>query len=47
MTDVPDLVWVAAVAPLGNSDHTSLSTVILMAKAVSNLRVSRKIFGKH
>ena len=24
MTDVPDLVWVAVVAPLGRSDHSSL-----------------------
>ena len=24
MTDVPDLVWVAVVAPIGNSDHSSL-----------------------
>ena len=23
-TDVPDLVWVAVVAPIGNSDHSSL-----------------------
>ena len=22
MTDVPDLVWVAVVAPIGNSDHS-------------------------
>ena len=25
ITDVPDLVWVAVVAPIGNSDHSSLS----------------------
>ena len=24
MTDVPDLVWVAIVAPIGNSEHSSL-----------------------
>ena len=36
MTDVPDLVWVAVVAPIGNSDHSSLSAVILMAQAVPN-----------
>ena len=24
MTDIPDLVWVAVVAPIGNSDHSSL-----------------------
>ena len=23
-TDVPDLVWVAVVSPIGNSDHSSL-----------------------
>ena len=31
MTDVPDLVWVAVVAPLGRSNHSSLSIAILMA----------------
>ena len=36
MTDVPDLVRVAAVAPIGNSDHSSLSAVISMAQAVPN-----------
>ena len=35
------------VAPIGNSDHTSLSAVISMAQAVPNLCVSRKIFLKH
>ena len=34
MTDVPDLVWVAVIAPIGNSDHSSLSAVISMAQAV-------------
>ena len=47
MTDVPDLVRVAIVAPIGNSDHSSLSAVISMAQAVSNLCVSRKVFLKH
>ena len=47
MTDVPDLVRVAVVAPIGNSDHSSLSTVISMAQAVSSLCVSRKVFLKH
>ena len=47
MTDVPDLVRVAVAAPIGNSDHSFLSAVISMAQAVSNLRVSRKIFLKH
>ena len=31
MTDVPDLVRVAVVAPIGNSDHSSLPAVISMA----------------
>ena len=25
ITDVPDLVWVAVVEPIGNSDHSSAS----------------------
>ena len=44
MTDVADLVWVSVVAPIGNSDHSSLSTVISMAQAVPNLCVRRKVF---
>ena len=47
MTDVPDLVRVAVVALIGNSDHCSLSAVISMAQAVPNLCVSRKVFSKH
>ena len=47
MTDVPDLVRVVVVAPIGNSDHSSLSAVISMAKAVPNLNVSRKVLLKH
>ena len=47
MTEVPDFVRVAVVAPIGNSDHSSLSAVISMAQAVPNLCVSRKIFLKH
>ena len=47
MTDVPDLVRVAVVAPIGNSDYSSLSAVISMAKVVPNLCVSRKVFLKH
>ena len=47
MTNVPDLVRVAVVAPIGNSDYSSLSVVISMAQAVPNLRVSRKVFLKH
>ena len=47
MTDVPDREWVAVVAPIGNSHHSSLSAVISMAQAVSNLCVSRKVFLEH
>ena len=46
MTDVPDLVRVSDVAPKGNSDHSSLSAVILMAQAVPNLSASRKVLLK-
>ena len=47
MTDVPDIVRVSVVAPIGNSDHSSLAAVISMAQAVPNLCVSRKVFLKH
>ena len=47
ITDVPDLVRVSVVAPRGNSDHSSLSATISMAKAVPNLCVSMKVFIKH
>ena len=47
MTDVPDIIRVAIVAPFGNSDHSSLSAVISTAQAVPNLCVSRKVFLKH
>ena len=47
MTDVPDLIQVAVVAPIGNSDHSSLMAVILTAQAVPNLCVGRKIFLEH
>ena len=46
MTDVPDLVRVAVVAPIGNSDHSS-PAVISMAQTVPNLCASRKVFLKH
>ena len=36
MTYVPDLVRVAVIAPICNSDHSSLSAVISMAQAVPN-----------
>ena len=47
MTDVPDLIRVAVVAPIGNSEHSSLSAVISTAQALPNLCVSRKVFLKH
>ena len=47
VTDVPDLLRVAVVSPIGNSDHSSRSAVISMAQAVPNLCVSRKVFLKH
>ena len=46
MTDVPDIVWVAVVLPIGNF-HSSLSAVISMAQAIPNWCVSRKVFFKH
>ena len=46
MTDVPDLVWISVVAPIGNPDHSSLSAVISMAREGPNLCVNRKIFLK-
>ena len=47
MSHVLDLVLVAVVAPIGHSDHSSLSAVISMAEVVPNLCVSRKVFLKH
>ena len=47
MTEVLDLGWIAVVAPIGNSDHSSLSVVISMGDAAPNLGVSRKVFLKH
>ena len=47
MTDVPDLVRVAVVAPLGSSDHSLLSIAISMAQAIPNLCVSRRVLLKH
>ena len=47
MTDVPDLVWAAVEAPIGNSEHSSVWTVISMPQAVPNLCVSWKVFFKH
>ena len=47
MTDIHELLRVAVVAPMGNSDHSSLSAVISMAQAVPNLCVRRKVIFKH
>ena len=47
ITDVPDLIQVAVVAPIDNSDHSSLSAFISTEQAVPNLCVSRKVFLKH
>ena len=47
MTDVPDIVRVAVVAPISNTDHSSLSAAISMTRVVPNLCVSWKIFLKH
>ena len=47
MTDVPDLVRVVIIAPIGNSDHSSLSAAISMAQAVPKLCVNRNVILKH
>ena len=47
MINVSNLVQVAVVAHIGNSDHSSLSAVILMVLTIPNLSVSREIFLKH
>ena len=47
ITDVPDLVQVSVVAPISNTDHSSLSAVISMAHSARNMCVSRKVFFKH
>ena len=43
MTDVPDQVQMAVVAPLGSSNHSLLSIAISMAQAILNLCVSRRV----
>ena len=47
MTDVPDIVREAVVAPLGRSDHSTLSIAISMAQAIPNLCVSKRVLLKH
>ena len=37
VTEVPDLIRMAVVAPLGRSDHSSLSAAISMEQAIPNL----------
>ena len=44
MTDVPDLVRVSVVAPIGSSDLSSPSAGISTAQAIPNLCVRRKVF---
>ena len=46
MTDVPDLVLVAVVAPIGNADNSSQPEVISMAEAILNFCVSLKVMLK-
>ena len=47
ITDVPDLVLLDIVAPLGSSDHSSLSAAISITQAIPNLCVSRRVLLKH
>ena len=47
MTDVPDLVRVAVVVPIGSSNRSSLSIAISMAQAIPNLCVSSRELLKH
>ena len=47
MTDLLELIWVAVVAPIVNSDQSCLWAVISVAQAVPNLCVSGKVFLKH
>ena len=47
ITDVPDLVWVAIVAPLGSSDNSSHSVAISIAQAIPNRCFSRRMLLKH
>ena len=47
MTDVTDIVWDTVAAPIGNSDHSSLSAVIATVQAIPNFCVNRKVFLDH
>jgi hypothetical protein len=46
MTDVPDLVQVSVLAPVGRSDHSTLSVRVSSASSVPNLCESRSVFMK-
>ena len=47
MTNVPDLLLVSVVSPLGSSHHSSLSIAISMAQDIPNVCVSRMVLMKH
>ena len=47
MTDVPDLLRVAVVAPPNSSDHSTLSIAISVAQAIPNLCTRRRVLLKH
>ena len=47
MTHIDLLVRVAVVAPLGRSDHSSLSIAISITQALPNLCVSMRVLLKH
>ena len=47
MSDVPDLVRVAAATPIGNTDHSFLTAVISMSQAISNLPDNSKVILQH
>ena len=45
ITDVPDLVQIAVVSPMGNSDHSSLSAVVSMAQEVIQFVVQYRTYS--
>ena len=47
ISDVPDLLLVAVVAPLGSSNHSSLSIAISISQAIRNFCFSRRVLLKH
>ena len=46
LTNVPDLCRVTTNAPIGNSDHSSISTTILTHQHVPNFCVSKTVYQK-